>query len=194
MQFKITFHLFNHNIWYRYSKESSQWEGSFKHPKQILKLMSKKFSTILSPTFLAHRSRRLMGELIVYQWLWLCLSSILSILLSFNIFKHPLLWNHWTNLIQILYRDSLGYWSPINVLKLFFSETIRSIELKFHMKTPHSFRLTKFVNIFLPISFNICFRCSKEPYLWDGSRSFKYPQHMFWLRNKKIKFPLNTLN
>ena len=25
-------------------------------------------------------------------------------------------------------------------------------------------------------------------------RSFEYPQHMFWLRNKKIKFSLRTLN
>ena len=35
MQFKITFHIFIQNIWFRYSKESSQWEGSFEHPKQI---------------------------------------------------------------------------------------------------------------------------------------------------------------
>ena len=30
------------------------------------------------------------------------------------------------------------------------------------------------------------FGCLKEPPNWDGS--FEYPQHMFWLRNKKIKF------
>ena len=40
---------------------------------------------------------------------------------------------------------------------------------------------SKIVNIFLLISFNICFGCSK-----DGS--FEYPQHVFWLRNKKIIF------
>ena len=28
------------------------------------------------------------------------------------------------------------------------------------------------------------FGCSKEPSYWDGSS--EYPQHMFWLRNKKI--------
>ena len=33
--------------------------------------------------------------------------------------------------------------------------------------------------------------CSKEPSHWDGS--FEYPQHMFWLRNKTIKFSLYTL-
>ena len=44
----------------------------------------------------------------------------------------------------------------------------------------------KIVNIFLPISFNICFGFSKEPYQWDGS--FEYPQHMFWLWNKEINF------
>ena len=41
----------------------------------------------------------------------------------------------------------------------------------------------KVVNIFLPISFNICIRCSKEPSHGDGS--FEYQQHMFSLRNKK---------
>ena len=30
------------------------------------------------------------------------------------------------------------------------------------------------------------FGCSKEPSHRDGS--FEYPQHMFWLRNKKIIF------
>ena len=39
MQFKITFHIFNQNIWFRYSKESSQWEGSFEHPKQMSRAM-----------------------------------------------------------------------------------------------------------------------------------------------------------
>ena len=35
MQFKITFHIFNQNIWFRYSKELFQWDGSFEHPKQM---------------------------------------------------------------------------------------------------------------------------------------------------------------
>ena len=68
--------------------------------------------------------------------------------------------------------------------------------MRFYVKFLHRFRLSNFprkiVNIFLPINFNICFGCSKEPSHWDGS--FKYPQHMFWLRNKKIKFSLRTLN
>ena len=37
----------------------------------------------------------------------------------------------------------------------------------------------KIVNIFSPIIFNICFRCSNKPSHWEGS--FEYPQHMFWL-------------
>ena len=44
----------------------------------------------------------------------------------------------------------------------------------------------KNVNIFLSSNLNICFGCSKEPSQWDGS--FEYPQHMFWLINKKIYF------
>ena len=50
----------------------------------------------------------------------------------------------------------------------------------------------KSVNIFLPINFNICFGRSKEPFHLDGS--FEYPQHMFWLRNKKVKFSLRILS
>ena len=46
----------------------------------------------------------------------------------------------------------------------------------------------KNVNIFLSISKNICFGCSKELSHWDGS--FEYPQHMFWLRNKKKYFSI----
>ena len=37
----------------------------------------------------------------------------------------------------------------------------------------------------------MCFGCSKEPSHRGGS--FEYPQHMFWLRNKKKKFLLRTL-
>ena len=44
----------------------------------------------------------------------------------------------------------------------------------------------KIVNIFLFISFNICFGCSKE--LSHRDDTFEYPQHMFWLRSKKINF------
>ena len=39
------------------------------------------------------------------------------------------------------------------------------------------------MNIFLSVSLNICFGCSKEPSHRDSS--FEYPQHMFWLGNKK---------
>ena len=45
--------------------------------------------------------------------------------------------------------------------------------------------------IFLSISLNMCFGFSKEPSHRDGS--FKYPQHTFWLRNKKNNFQLRTL-
>ena len=49
----------------------------------------------------------------------------------------------------------------------------------------------KIVNIFLPIIFSICIGCSKEPSHRDGS--FEYPQHMFWLENKKIIFLICAL-
>ena len=37
----------------------------------------------------------------------------------------------------------------------------------------------------------MCFGCSKELSHWDDS--FEYPQHMFWLRNKKTNFQLCPL-
>ena len=53
----------------------------------------------LASSWLAHLSRRLMGELIVYQSLRR---------LFVNIFKYLLLWNHLANQTQISYGDSLG--------------------------------------------------------------------------------------
>ena len=49
----------------------------------------------------------------------------------------------------------------------------------------------KIAIIFLSISLNMYFGCSKEPSHLDGS--FEYPQHMFWLRNKNNNFQLRTL-
>ena len=42
------------------------------------------------------------------------------------------------------------------------------------------------MNIFLSVSFNICFGCSKEQSHWDGS--LECPQHMFWLKIRKSFF------
>ena len=44
--------------------------------------------------------------------------------------------------------------------------------------------------IFLSISLNVCFGCSKD--LFHRAGSFEYPQHMFWLRNKNNNFLLRT--
>ena len=46
-------------------------------------------------------------------------------------------------------------------------------------------------NIFLHISFNICFGCSKQPSDWDGS--FEFPQLMFWWRYEKNLFCYTVL-
>ena len=37
----------------------------------------------------------------------------------------------------------------------------------------------------------LCFGCTKETSHSDDS--FEYPQHMFWMRNKDISFPIRTL-
>ena len=44
---ELTFLFLIQNICCGYSKEPSQWDGSFEHPKHILKLMDKKIFTIL---------------------------------------------------------------------------------------------------------------------------------------------------
>ena len=49
---KIIFLFFNQNICCGYSKEPSQWDGSFEHPKHMLIIMGKKIFTILRWKFL----------------------------------------------------------------------------------------------------------------------------------------------
>ena len=49
---------------------------------------------------------------------------------------------------------------------------------------------SKIVIIFLSISLNVCYWCSKETSHWDGS--FEYPQHMVWLRNKKNNYQIHS--
>ena len=47
----ITFLFLNQNIYCGYLKEPSQWDGSFEHPKHMLKIMGKKIFTILRCNF-----------------------------------------------------------------------------------------------------------------------------------------------
>ena len=44
---KLFFLLLNQNICCGYSKEPSQWAGSFGHPKHMFNLMGKEINTIL---------------------------------------------------------------------------------------------------------------------------------------------------
>ena len=44
---KVIFLFFNQNICCGYSKEPSHWDGSFEHPKHMLKVMGKKILTNL---------------------------------------------------------------------------------------------------------------------------------------------------
>ena len=52
-------------------------------------------------------------------------------------------------------------WIPANLLR---EACVPKREKEWDvMDKQHRFRETEFVNIFLPISFSICFRCSKKP-------------------------------
>ena len=44
---KLFFLFLNQNICCGYSKERSQWDGSFEHPKHMFKLMDKEINAIL---------------------------------------------------------------------------------------------------------------------------------------------------
>ena len=44
---KLFFLLLNQNICCGYSKELSQWDGSFEHPKHMFQLMGKEINVIL---------------------------------------------------------------------------------------------------------------------------------------------------
>ena len=78
---------------------------------------------------------------------FLCLSKSLHVFvfLSLPLSKH--MWCSpsrpgFTSLIMgisrpVTFSQGSSYWSPINILKLIFSETIRQIELNLYMKTPY---------------------------------------------------------
>ena len=68
-----------------------------------------------------------------------------------------------------------------------FSDTI----ITMYIGPDEKYSKNKIGIIFLAISFDICFECSKEPSCQDVS--FEYPQHIFGFRNKKINFQLCIL-
>ena len=71
---KLIFLFLNQNICCGHSKEPSQWDGSFEHPKYMLKLMGKKIIEIL-------RSE------ILLNWSYVCISGdIVETLTSAGIF------------------------------------------------------------------------------------------------------------
>ena len=131
----IIFLFLIQNICCGYLKEPSQWNGSFEHPKHMLKLLSKKYFQFYAENV------RWSKPVVFVTNITICLTIVSN------------------NKYIITGLDKQN----------------KKIQLKI-------------VNIFLHIIFNICFGCSKEPSHWDGS--FEYPQHMFWLRNKKIIFLL----
>ena len=59
---KLFFLLLNQNICCGYSKEPSQWDGSFEHPEQMFKLMDKKMITILHKLFLHNWPYAVLGD------------------------------------------------------------------------------------------------------------------------------------
>ena len=68
---KLIFLFFNQNIGCGYSKEPSQWDGSFENPKQMFKLMDKKIFTILCPIFCLPGPKLVhIGHLMIFLISW----------------------------------------------------------------------------------------------------------------------------
>ena len=51
----LIFSFLNHNICFGYSKEPSQWDGSFEHPKHMLQLIGKRIFKILHSNFCLYK-------------------------------------------------------------------------------------------------------------------------------------------
>ena len=65
---------------------------------------------------------------------------------------------------------------------LYYTDEKRLYFIFPHVKINKNFE-HKIVNNFLPISFNICFGCSKEPSHREGS--FEYSQHVLFEKSEK---------
>ena len=67
-----------------------------------------------------------------------------------------------------------------------YSRFLGSMKIKLGLDTPDIANTSsiKNANIFLSISLNTCFGCSKALSHRDGA--FEYPQLMFWLRIRKL--------
>ena len=93
--------------------------------------------------------------------------------------------SHFGELVRKQKEDKLrkmnpGVWLVVNKLMLLGIWSIQEIMVHITCVKLASFELVhKIVNIFLSVSLNICFGCSKEPSHGDGS--FEYPQQMFSL-------------
>ena len=164
---KILFLFLNQNICCGYSKEPSQWDGSFKHPKHMLKVMGKKIFTISHRIFLF--------KPVLPSWLS-CNQKILFLFLNQNICcgysKEPSQW------------DS-SFEHPQHMLKV-MGKKIFTISHRIFLFKPvlPSWLSCNQKILFLFLNQNICCGYSKEPSQWDGS--FGHPKHMLKVMGKKI--------
>ena len=83
----------------------------------------------------------------------------------------------------------------INDVKLFPAVYCRIYCRKFltlsNQKSRYKSKGIRIEIIFLLIDLNMCLGAQKNRLI--ETVLFEYPQHMFWLKNKKINFPLHTL-
>ena len=95
------------NLYCGYSKEPSQWDGSFEHPKHKLKLMGKKILTII-------RSKLCLSKPIIRsRWLWTEWRNITLILSSSEGSYESAHGHILARTLTALKRDRNGHWNKI---------------------------------------------------------------------------------
>ena len=163
--FKVSFSFLNQNIYCGYLKELSKWAV---HPKQmlILKLMTR----FLHLKNCVHPDLWEPDNFSVLAWQSLRLCHIYNNIYSYSFLEDD----------TVLRRDLLYRFSFILIYR--HPPTLESTPKK--MVVISQVKIDKILNLKRWISLNICFGCSKQPS--HGDDCFEHPQHMIWLRNKKI--------
>ena len=97
---KLFFLFLNQNICCGYSKEPSQWDGSFEHPKHMFKLMNKKINTLLGKLFCLTGPMKLH---LLWQWS----QVVVVVFYFFFCFFFSLLLCRWSNCCK----QTVPFWS-----------------------------------------------------------------------------------
>ena len=79
---EIIFLILNQSICWGYSKEPSQWEGSFEHPKHMFRLLGKKIFAFLRSKFLYNWTYGLLSQFFFRRYKMCHIQSLLLLYIA----------------------------------------------------------------------------------------------------------------